>query len=623
MAKEVRQQEEDGIANMKDNRTIEQMWREMASPQPVEEALNMQVKRVADQLKKLMDKEKNVQKKMKMADEVMQNILGEEYGAGEWGTDKLRKTYAKDTPGQMPNAELAVDGVPTVGGQITKPDPFKGAAAVQKPKGVSLAEEPDDESDSEMIEEQSDHPAAKALSDYANSRKAGIDKEYFHTAARHIAAGRHKELANHVKNGDTDPRDHVLDTIHKHDKALSDKIHKAAGFTRLREQQETNTELDEMMTRDERIAAIKAAHQRVMQKDKEAEARAKRDAKRGMKSPGATKGMADVKMEAKKLDPVGKADADIDNDGDVDKSDSYLHNRRKAIKKAMKKEEVEQVDEISAKTLSSYKDKATKDMPRLRDKMYQPMGKDHSNWKKNYNNLQKRKKGIETANKKLGVDESMMGAVKSKLSKLKKSVSDFHKTDVAAQIRKNKTTQGVKINELSNDLVKNVAKKRAMKVGSAMMKADGDRRDPEVQKAMAKKKANDSLRFSRGARKIGEEYTDKEIRMAKGIAFDPRHKGGDYTGAAKKMEKIKKGLSDHPKVKNALRAANESFENGTPTGVKIYHKDKNTGKENWTIHFTAREAQKHVDRLKKDGHTETKRSLMFGKKEGKPRMMSK
>lgn len=50
-------------------------------------------------------------------------------------------------------------------------------------------------------------------------------------------------------------------------------------------------------------------------------------------------------LAGEKMDPVGKADADIDNDGDVDKSDSYLHNRRKAIKKAMKKEEVEQVDE--------------------------------------------------------------------------------------------------------------------------------------------------------------------------------------------------------------------------------------------------------------------------------------
>ena len=40
--------------------------------------------------------------------------------------------------------------------------------------------------------------------------------------------------------------------------------------------------------------------------------------------------------EKKKMDPVGQADADIDNDGDVDKSDKYLHNRRKAIKKSMK-----------------------------------------------------------------------------------------------------------------------------------------------------------------------------------------------------------------------------------------------------------------------------------------------
>ena len=52
-------------------------------------------------------------------------------------------------------------------------------------------------------------------------------------------------------------------------------------------------------------------------------------------------------------------------------------------------------------------------------------------------------------------------------------------------------------------------------------------------------------------------YSDKQVRMAKGIAFDKRHVGGDYTGAAKKMEKIKKGLSDHPKAADALRRANE------------------------------------------------------------------
>jgi len=36
------------------------------------------------------------------------------------------------------------------------------------------------------------------------------------------------------------------------------------------------------------------------------------------------------------LDPVGKEDKDVDNDGDVDSSDSYLKNRRKVIANKMK-----------------------------------------------------------------------------------------------------------------------------------------------------------------------------------------------------------------------------------------------------------------------------------------------
>jgi hypothetical protein len=42
------------------------------------------------------------------------------------------------------------------------------------------------------------------------------------------------------------------------------------------------------------------------------------------------------------LDPVGQEDADIDNDGDTDKTDKYLHNRRKAIGKAIKKKNVKE-----------------------------------------------------------------------------------------------------------------------------------------------------------------------------------------------------------------------------------------------------------------------------------------
>ena len=37
------------------------------------------------------------------------------------------------------------------------------------------------------------------------------------------------------------------------------------------------------------------------------------------------------------MDAVGKEDKDIDNDGDHDKTDKYLLNRRKAIGKAIAK----------------------------------------------------------------------------------------------------------------------------------------------------------------------------------------------------------------------------------------------------------------------------------------------
>ena len=43
-------------------------------------------------------------------------------------------------------------------------------------------------------------------------------------------------------------------------------------------------------------------------------------------------------IDEAKLDAVGKEDGDIDNDGDKDDSDEYLANRRKAIAKAIKKQ---------------------------------------------------------------------------------------------------------------------------------------------------------------------------------------------------------------------------------------------------------------------------------------------
>tara|TARA_Y100000748_G_scaffold79311_1_gene65505 strand:- start:5738 stop:6355 length:618 start_codon:yes stop_codon:yes gene_type:complete len=54
------------------------------------------------------------------------------------------------------------------------------------------------------------------------------------------------------------------------------------------------------------------------------------------------------------------------------------------------------------------------------------------------------------------------------------------------------------------------------------------------------------------------KFSPKEIKMAIGVASDKRYAGGNMTGAVKAIEKIKKGLSDHPQVKAVLKRQNEA-----------------------------------------------------------------
>ena len=54
------------------------------------------------------------------------------------------------------------------------------------------------------------------------------------------------------------------------------------------------------------------------------------------------------------------------------------------------------------------------------------------------------------------------------------------------------------------------------------------------------------------------KFSPKEIKMAIGIASDKRYAGGNMTGAVKAIEKMKKGLSDHPQVMAVLKRQNEA-----------------------------------------------------------------
>ena len=100
----------------------------------------------------------------------------------------------------------------------------------------------------------------------------------------------------------------------------------------------------------------------------------------------------------KKLDPVDadelkgshadRADKDIDNDGDADKSDEYLHKRRKAVSKAIKgkgteteiqtQESVEELDEISKTKMGQYIKRAhsDKDTQKKRASIFDKKGMD-------------------------------------------------------------------------------------------------------------------------------------------------------------------------------------------------------------------------------------------------------
>ena len=80
---------------------------------------------------------------------------------------------------------------------------------------------------------------------------------------------------------------------------------------------------------------------------------------------------------------------------------------------------------------------------------------------------------------------------------------------------------------------------------------------------MYRKSMREALREAREYRDPVKEdrgFSSQQIKMAYGILNDPRYKQGNYSGAVRAIEKIARGLSNHPDVANALRRANEELE---------------------------------------------------------------
>lgn len=83
-----------------------------------------------------------------------------------------------------------------------------------------------------------------------------------------------------------------------------------------------------------------------------------------------------------------------------------------------------------------------------------------------------------------------------------------------------------------------------------------------------------SLASMRGEEvEMDEAHDPKHVKMAVGIASDKRYAGGNMTGAVKQIDKIKKGLSNHPQVRAVLRKQNEALdETLSPSEKKLVNK---------------------------------------------------
>jgi len=87
-------------------------------------------------------------------------------------------------------------------------------------------------------------------------------------------------------------------------------------------------------------------------------------------------------------------------------------------------------------------------------------------------------------------------------------------------------------------------------------------------KGMFRKVMDISMALQRNGMKVEEimneekleEFTSQQIKMAYGVANDKRYKAGNYSGAVKAIEKIAKGLSQHPDVLKVLKRVNEEKE---------------------------------------------------------------
>ena len=175
-----------------------------------------------------------------------------------------------------------------------------------------------------------------------------------------------------------------------------------------------------------------------------------------------------------------------------------------------------------------------------------------------------------------------------------------------------------KLDEISNELVKKVAHKRAVNTSMELSKAHGDTRSPDFKSAAEKQKKNQSLRFKRGATAIGKMRNESARDNYDPVISDKRtkeklKKAGLPPESPKVMETIlrdvfegkKKGMDGKAcwegyKLQGTKKKGNRTVDNCVPMSEEEEMKPHKMYKGDKVI--MAKSTAEH-EKLKKQGYT--------------------
>ena len=253
-------------------------------------------------------------------------------------------------------------------------------------------------------------------------------------------------------------------------------------------------------------------------------------------------------MSQDRLDPVGKADDDIDNDGDVDSSDDYLKNRRKKISKAMKMKE----DNEQAKR-SPFKLKS-RQYPKAVAIVTEGYGVRHASIDDlleacdSFGMITEQELQLEQLEKTLGktgfltynkteLDDIFEDRETQRIILALESVTEDNLEKVEYD---RKTIDKALEEELDVEFVKPDGMKA---VGPVLKMCENtyNLKDKHTGKSFTFKYAGEDMKTFNEV--ISEaKFPKKLVRQAGGIAFDKRYVGGDMTGASQSDREIKERI---------------------------------------------------------------------------------